>query len=135
MGEPGSEAVFARTIRHALIELRSARGGLTLDQIEHHVSGRLAGQSRSAAQLRFDFVRQYLSADRGIDFEDTLRPGPVLVVDLRRPLFNKSDALRFVLVCANQVSRVQGKFNKLVVFDEAHEYCLVRGICGWLAHV
>ena len=122
MGEPGSEAVFARTIRHALIELRSARGGLTLDQIEHHVSGRLAGQSRSAAQLRFDFVRQYLSADRGIDFEDTLRPGPVLVVDLRRPLFNKSDALRFVLVCANQVSRVQGKFNKLVVFDEAHEY-------------
>src|SRR5262249_16041512 len=34
----------------------------------------------------------------------------------------KDDALRFFLVCANQISRVQGRFNKLIVFDEAHEY-------------
>jgi hypothetical protein len=122
MGEPGSEAVFARTIRHSLSELRSAGGTLTLEQIEHHVSGRLSGQSRTAAQLRFDFVRQYVDADRGVDFSKVLRSGRVLVVDLRQPLFNKSDALRFFLVCANQVSRVQGQFNKLVVFDEAHEY-------------
>src|SRR5262249_49142624 len=30
--------------------------------------------------------------------------------------------LRFFLVCSNHISRVQGGFNKLVVFDEAHEY-------------
>src|SRR5262245_5301167 len=56
------------------------------------------------------------------NFSELLRPGRALVVDLRQPLFNKDDALRFFLVCANQVSRVQGRFNKLIVFDEAHEY-------------
>lgn len=67
-------------------------------------------------------MRRYISGDRGVNFSELLRPGRALVVDLRQPLFNKDDALRFFLVCANQVSRVQGRFNKLIVFDEAHEY-------------
>jgi DNA helicase HerA-like ATPase len=57
-----------------------------------------------------------------VDFGEIIRPGRALIVDLRQPLFNKSDALRFFLVCASQISQVQGKFNKLIVFDEAHEY-------------
>jgi hypothetical protein len=121
MGEPGSEAVFARTIRNTLVDLRAA-GDITLDQLDHEVAGRLSGQSRSAARLRFDFVRRYISSDRGVQFPELLHPGRALVVDLRQPLFNKDDALRFFLVCANQVSRVQGRFNKVIVFDEAHEY-------------
>ena len=121
MGEPGSDAVFARTIRNTLVDLRAA-GDITLDQLDHEVANRLTGQSRSAARLRFDFVRRYISGDRGVNFSELLRPGRALVVDLRQPLFNKDDALRFFLVCANQVSRVQGRFNKLIVFDEAHEY-------------
>src|SRR5262249_40672818 len=51
-----------------------------------------------------------------------IRPGRAVIVDLRQPLFNKDDAMRFFLVCANQISRIQGSFNKLIVFDEAHEY-------------
>lgn len=121
MGEPGSEAVFARTIRHALTELRSA-GSVTLEDLEDRVLNRLTRQSRTAAELRFDFVRQYISEDRGVDFGEVIRPGRALIVDLRQPLFNKSDALRFFLVCASQISQVQGKFNKMIVFDEAHEY-------------
>jgi DNA helicase HerA-like ATPase len=121
MGEPGSEAVFARTIRHALVELRSS-GQITLEQLEDRVLSMLVKQSRSAAQLRFDFIRRYLSSERGVDFEQVLQPGRVVIVDLRQPLFNKDDALRFFLVCANQVSQVQGRFNKLIIFDEAHEY-------------
>src|SRR5207302_10125792 len=54
MGEPGSEAVFARTIRNTLVDLRAA-GDITLDQLDHEVPDRLPGQSRSAARLRFDF--------------------------------------------------------------------------------
>ncbi len=121
MGEPGSEAVFARTIRNTLIDLRSA-GAITFENLEQQVSARLTGQSRTAARLRFDFVRRYVSQERGIDFGALLRPGRVLIVDLRQPLFNKDDALRFFLVCANQISRVQGRFNKMILFDEAHEY-------------
>jgi DNA helicase HerA-like ATPase len=121
MGEPGSEAVFARTIRNTLIDLRAV-GDITLDRLEHDVSDRLTGQSRAAARLRFEFVRRYISQDRGADFAQLLQPGRALIIDLRQPLFNKEDALRFFLVCANQVSRVQGRFNKMIVFDEAHEY-------------
>jgi len=121
MGEPGSDAVFARTIRHALRELY-ASGKITLEDLEHRVSGMLRGQSRTAAQLRFDFVRRYLSKERGAAFSQLVKPGRVVILDLRQPLFNKSDALRFFLVCSDYVSQVQGQFNKLVVFDEAHEY-------------
>ncbi|MCB8951400.1 MAG: ATP-binding protein [Ardenticatenales bacterium] len=121
MGEPGSGAVFARTIRHALRELRSS-GEVTLENLENLVSSMLRGQSRTAAQLRFEFVRQYISQERGLDFNQILKPGRALVLDLRQPLFNKEDALRFFLVCTNYVSRIQGRFNKLIVFDEAHEY-------------
>lgn len=121
MGEPGSAAVFARTIRNTLIDIRAA-GQVTLENFEQQVLARLTGQSRAAARLRFDFVRRYISVDRGADFDRLLRPGRVLVVDLRQPLFNKDDALRFFLVCANQISKVQGRFNKLIFFDEAHEY-------------
>ena len=121
MGEPGSEAVFARTIRAVLGDLRQA-GDITLDELEKQINGKLSAQSRNAARLRLDFVRRYISQDRGVDFAQLLRPGRALIVDLRQPLFNKDDALRFFLVCANQISRVQGRFNKLIVFDEAHEY-------------
>lgn len=121
MGEPGSEAVFARTIRNTLVDLRSA-GEISFESLEQQVTARLSGQSRAAARLRFDFVRRYISEDRGIDFRNLLRPGRILVVDLRQPLFNKEDALRFFLVCANYISKVQGEFNKMIIFDEAHEY-------------
>jgi DNA helicase HerA-like ATPase len=121
MGEPGSDAVFARTIRNTLVDLRAA-GDVTLDHLDHEVGSRLSGQSRSAARLRFDFVRRYISESRAVRFDDLLRPGRTVIVDLRQPLFNKDDALRFFLVCANHVSRVQGQFNKLIIFDEAHEY-------------
>ena len=121
MGEPGSEAVFARTIRNTLVDLRSA-GEITFENLEQQVSARLSGQSRAAARLRFDFVRRYISQEKGVNFGDLLRTGRVLVVDLRQPLFNKDDALRFFLVCANHISKVQGRFNKMIIFDEAHEY-------------
>jgi DNA helicase HerA-like ATPase len=121
MGEPGSEAVFARTIRNTLAEMRNT-GLITLNGLEQQTNARLSGQSRTAAALRFAFVRRYISEDRGCDFAQLLRPGRVLVVDLRQPLFNKDDALRFFLVCANQISAIQSEFNKLIVFDEAHEY-------------
>ena len=121
MGEPGSNAVFARAIRNALMDLQAA-GDVNLGSLERSIANTLNRASQSAAQLRLDFVRRYLSTDRGLRFEEILSPGRAVVFDLRQPLFNKDDALRFFLVCSNHISQVQGGFNKLVVFDEAHEY-------------
>lgn len=121
MGEPGSNAVFARAIRNTLMDLQAA-GDVSLESLERSIANTLNRSSQSAAQLRLDFVRRYLSAERGLRFAEILRPGRAVIFDLRQPLFNKDDALRFFLVCSNHISRVQGGFNKLVVFDEAHEY-------------
>ena len=121
MGEPGSNAVFARAIRNALMDLQAA-GDVSLGSLERSIANTLNRASQSAAQLRLDFVRRYLSTDRGLRFDEILSPGRAVIFDLRQPLFNKDDALRFFLVCSNHISRVQGGFNKLVVFDEAHEY-------------
>jgi DNA phosphorothioation-dependent restriction protein DptH len=121
MGEPGSNAVFARAIRNTLMDLQ-ASGDISLENLERSISHTLNRSSQLAAQLRLDFVRRYLSTERGLRFGEILRPGRAVIFDLRQPLFNKDDALRFFLVCANHISQVQGGFNKLVVFDEAHEY-------------
>ncbi|WP_456780007.1 hypothetical protein [Bradyrhizobium sp. USDA 3315] len=121
MGEPGSNAVFARAIRNTLMDLQAA-GDVSLDSLERSISNTLNRSSQAAAQLRLEFVRRYLSPHRGLRFDQILRPGRAVIFDLRQPLFNKEDALRFFLVCSNYISRVQGGFNKLVVFDEAHEY-------------
>ena len=121
MGEPGSNAVFARAIRNALLDLQ-ATDDVSLESLERTIANTLNRASQSAAQLRLDFVRRYLSSERGLRFDDILRPGRAVIFDLRQPLFNKDDALRFFLVCSNHISRVQGGFNKLIVFDEAHEY-------------
>lgn len=121
MGEPGSNAVFARAIRNTLMDLQAA-GDVSLESLEQNIANTLNRSSQAAAQLRLDFIRRYLSAERGLRFDEILRPGRAVIFDLRQPLFNKDDALRFFLVCSNHISRVQGGFNKLVVFDEAHEY-------------
>jgi DNA helicase HerA-like ATPase len=122
MGDPTSDSVFARTIKNTLVDLRSS-GSLSFEALQASVLARLTqASSRNAASLRFDFVRRYLSAERGCDFSQLIKPGRVLVFDLRAPLFDKDDALRFFLICANHISQTQGKFNKLIVFDEAHEY-------------
>ncbi len=120
MGQPGRERVYAQAIRHALIELRDD-GDVSVGSLRNRIS-QFAGSSRGAAEQRLTFASRHLSEAQGVNFEDVLKPGRILIVDLRQPLFNRDDALRFFLVCANQISRVQGRFNKLIIFDEAHEY-------------
>lgn len=122
MGEPESNRVYAQTIRHCLNRLHQSGDQVTLENLMARVEEQLSGSSLNAAKRRFDFARDYLSEDRGVDFNRLLKPGRVVIVDLRKSLFKKEDALRFFLICARQVSKVQGEFNKLVIFDEAHEY-------------
>jgi len=62
----------------------------------------------------------------GIDMNATLiRPGRLVIVDLRDEFMEKDQALRLFVVLLELFAEVtfEGrKFNKLVVFDEAHKY-------------
>lgn len=122
MGEPGKSKVYAQAIRHTLDRLRREEDRITLPSLRENVEERLSGSSLQAAKFRFELVEDYVSHEKGIDFGSVIQPGRVLIIDLRKPLFDKTDALRFFLICARQVSQIQGSFNKLLVFDEAHEY-------------
>lgn len=120
MGQPSSNHVYAQVIRQTLEDL-SYQEQVSIANLSQRIAS-LSGSSRAAAQLRLDFAQRYISQTSGSNFQDLVRPGRILIVDLRKPMFDKTDAMRFFLVCANQVRRVQGAFNKLVIFDEAHEY-------------
>lgn len=120
MGQPSSNQVYAQVIRQVLDELRQ-EGHVSIDMLSQRIS-HLSGTSRSAAQLRLNFARRYISKESATSFQDIVRPGRVLIVDLRKQMFDKDDALRFFLICANHISRIQAQFNTLIVFDEAHEY-------------
>jgi len=121
MGQPSSDRVYAQAIRLALRDLHGEGQRIDLERLAERLQHLPAG-SQTAALQRLDFARHYLSAGEGSDFGELVKPGRVLIIDLRGQLFKMDDALRFFLVCANQVGRVQGAFNKLVIFDEAHEY-------------
>lgn len=121
MGEPGSDAVFARVIRSTLQDLRR-QGGITTDGIRAMIEEKLPRGSLGAAEIRLDAAERIVSTSEGIDFGQILRPGRVLAIDLRQPMFNRDDAMKLILVCANQIAKQKTTFNKLVVFDEAHEY-------------
>jgi energy-coupling factor transporter ATP-binding protein EcfA2 len=122
MGEPGHQRVYAQTITAVLRDLEKQRVPVTLEAIEEALQADdIPAASRKAGELRLRFLREYVSQSEPTDFSQIVRPGSVTVFDLRANLFNKHDALRFFLVCANQIGNLRG-FNKLVVFDEAHEY-------------
>lgn len=122
MGHPQTQTVYAQGLRNALAGLHHS-GELSLDSLRAAMeSSNLGASSKAAAAVRLDFVSRYLSAEDGVDFASIVEPGWVTVFDLRGSLFSKEDALRFFLVCTSSISRLSGSFNKLVVFDEAHEY-------------
>jgi len=120
MGQPSSNHVYAQVMRQTLEDL-SYQGQVSIGNLSQCIT-RLQGTSHAAAQLRLDFARRYISEESGTNFREIVKPGRVLIIDLRKPMFDKADAMRFFLVCANQVRRIQGSFNTLLVFDEAHEY-------------
>lgn len=121
MGEPGSDAVFARVIRSTLQDLRR-QGGITIKGVREQLLEKLPKGSLAAAEIRLEAVDRIVSANQGVDFGEILKPGRVLAIDLRQPMFNRDDAMKLILVCANQIAKQRTTFNKLVVFDEAHEY-------------
>lgn len=121
MGEPDANRLYSQLMRHALIQLRE-QGDVSVTGLRTQITAFPNPGSRNAANQRLTFAERHLSESAGINFSEVVQPGRVLVIDLRQPLFSRDDALRFFLVCANQISRVQGQFNKMVIFDEAHEY-------------
>ncbi len=121
MGAVGSQSLYIRQL--ALI-MKKLRGGVTLDALRQGVrdSG-LSDYLKDLALLRLRFAEEYVDDARRLT--DVLRPGRLVIVDLRDELVEKDEALGLFVVLLQLFAETtwQGRrFNKLVVFDEAHKY-------------
>ena len=121
MGAVGSQSLYIRQL--ALI-MKKLRGGVTLDALRQGVqdSG-LSDYLKDLALLRLRFAEEYVDDARRLT--DVLRPGRLVIVDLRDELIEKDEALGLFVVLLQLFAETtwQGRrFNKLVVFDEAHKY-------------
>jgi DNA phosphorothioation-dependent restriction protein DptH len=121
MGAIGSQSMYLRQIN---LIMRGLRDNLTLDALRAGIDNSgLSDHLKELAQTRLLFAGEYI--EDGQRLQDLIRPGRLIIVDLRDEFIEKDEALGLFVVMLQIFSEAtyQGKqFNKLVVFDEAHKY-------------
>lgn len=106
--------------------MRANRKNLNIEDLKESVesSSLLSTSQKSLAMQRLSFAEEYI--DDSMRLGEILRPGRLIIVDLRDEFIEKDDALGLFVIMLNIFSGVKvynGKgFNKFIVFDEAHKY-------------
>ncbi|HAJ3045616.1 TPA: ATP-binding protein, partial [Escherichia coli] len=121
MGAIGSQSMYMRQIN---LIMRGLRDNLTLDSLRAGINNSgLSDHLKELAQTRLLFASEYIDDNQRL--QDLIRPGRLIIVDLRDEYIEKDEALGLFVVMLQVFSEAtyQGSaFNKLVVFDEAHKY-------------
>lgn len=121
MGAIGSQSMYMRQIN---LIMRGLRDNLTLDALRTGIDNSgLSDHLKELAQTRLLFAGEYIDDSQRL--QDLIRPGRLIIVDLRDEYIEKDEALGLFVVMLQIFSEAtyQGKaFNKLVVFDEAHKF-------------
>ncbi|MGP4097186.1 methylation-associated defense system ATP-binding protein MAD8 [Nonomuraea sp. KM90] len=121
MGAIGNQSTYIRQLQRIM---KAHRNDLRLEIIRHGVeqSG-LSDNLKQLAQQRLDLAEEYI--DDGARVKELVRPGRMIIVDLRDEFIEKDEALGLFVVLMQLFAEAQDngrRFNKLVVFDEAHKY-------------
>jgi hypothetical protein len=121
MGAIGSQSMYIRQIN---LIMRGLRDNLNLDAIRNGIeSSRLPDHLKELAQTRLFFASEYIDDSQRL--QDLIRPGRLIIVDLRDEYIEKDEALGLFVVMLqifSEATYLGRAFNKLVVFDEAHKY-------------
>jgi len=121
MGALGNQANYIRQVMRIMkgmrdqITLAGLRAGIDAAPIPDHL--------KDMARSRLDLAAEYINDAQSLT--EVVRPGRLIIVDLRDEFIEKNEALGLFLVLLQLFAdaRVDGRgFNKLVVFDEAHKY-------------
>ena len=121
MGAVGNQATYIRQLNRIMKQLRD---DLTLEGLRQGIddSG-MPDHIKELAHGRLELAADFI--DDTANLGQLLRPGRLVIVDLRDEFMEKDQALGLFVVLLQLFSEVtfEGKkFNKLVVFDEAHKY-------------
>jgi hypothetical protein len=122
MGVEGGEQLYVKAMSNVF---RSLRGSLTVKALRKAIdSSRLTPAQKDLAQTRIEFVENFVSDGAGV--ARYVRPGRLLLVDVRDPWLEEENALALFMVLLRLASQATGAngelFNKVIVFDEAHKY-------------
>lgn len=119
----GNESTYINQLRAIM---RANRKNLNLADLKRSVdtSPLLSTSQKALAQQRLAFAEEYIDDTRKLG--SLLRPGRLIIVDLRDEFIDKDDALGLFVIMLNIFAGVKDfmgiKFNKFIVFDEAHKY-------------
>ncbi|HSH82793.1 MAG TPA: hypothetical protein VLA19_30035, partial [Herpetosiphonaceae bacterium] len=134
MGAVGSQSMYLRQVNQII---KRARDTLTLDGLLQEIDrSPLSDHLKDLARLRLQFAADYIDDSRHL--ADLIRPGRLIIVDLRDDLIEKDEALGLFVVLLQILAEatVEGRrFNKLVVFDEAHKYIASPDLIAGLVEV
>lgn len=119
----GNDSAYIKELKQIM---KACRHNMSLANIRFGVanSDHLSTSQRALANTKLDFAEEYITD--GCKLQQYLRPGRLIIVDLRDEFIEKEEALGLFVVMLNifsSVMTVDGKaFNKFIVFDEAHKY-------------
>jgi hypothetical protein len=121
MGAIGNQSMYMRQIN---LIMRGLRDNLSMNTLRTGIekSG-LSDHLKELAQTRLLFASEYIDDNQRLQY--LIRPGRLIIVDLRDEYIEKDEALGLFVVMLQIFSEATyqgGTFNKLVVFDEAHKY-------------
>ena len=121
MGAVGNQATYIRKLNQIM---RTMRQDLSLAGLRKAVSAAtLPDRMKELAFLRLDLADPYI--DDSVRLSEVIRPGRLVIVDLRDEFIEKDEALGLFVVLLQLFADATfhgEQFNKLVVFDEAHKY-------------
>lgn len=123
LGAVGNDSTYIRQLKAIM---KSVRNNISLQTLRRGIanSNLLTTSQKSLAEQRLSFAAEYINDDEHL--KGYLKPGRLIIVDLRDELIAKEEALGLFVVMLNIFSGVResdGKaFNKFIVFDEAHKY-------------
>lgn len=131
LGAMGNDSTYIKELKQIM---KACRHNMSLQNIRHGVaeSDHMSSSQRSLAEQKLDFAEEYITD--GNKLQQYLKPGRLIIVDLRDEFIEKDEALGLFVVMLNifsSVMQVDGRaFNKFIVFDEAHKYMNNKELVG-----
>lgn len=131
LGAVGNDSAYIKQLKAIM---KDHRRNITLDGIVESVelSELLSNSQKALARQKLSFAREYI--DDNYTLRDSLKPGRLIIVDLRDEFIVKDEALGLFVIMLNVFSAVKNlngaHFNKFIVFDEAHKYMDNKDLTG-----
>lgn len=131
LGAVGNDSAYIKQLKAIM---KDHRRNITLDGIVESVefSELLSNSQKALARQKLSFAREYI--DDNYILRDSLKPGRLIIVDLRDEFIVKDEALGLFVIMLNVFSAVKNlngaHFNKFIVFDEAHKYMDNKDLTG-----